>query len=217
MANSEQRRQQKLAKKRKRENAKKQAAARGKLTMSDAGMIKTALQYPISECYVEDTLDSGMSTVVVARHADAGFKVVAAFVLDTYCLGIKNCYIRVLPMSEATPVKDSHVAWSPEDAKKLVIDGGAYAKDLGFSAHKDFNKAFKIFDGIDETLSTKEIEFGNNGKPMFIAGPFDSPAKCKRIIDTLNATCGEDNSHFIMPGEMMDFDEAEGRWEGSDF
>ncbi|MCF6176216.1 MAG: hypothetical protein L3J71_10670 [Victivallaceae bacterium] len=51
---------------------------------------------------------------------------------------------------------------------------------------------------------------------MFIAGPFAFPAKCKRIIDTLQEVCGEGNSHFIMPSDAMEFDEAEGRWEGSE-
>ena len=218
MASSEQRRQQKLAKKRKRENAKKRAAAVAKLAMTDAGMIKAAVKYPITECYVEDILDGGMTSIVVARHSSGGAKVLASFVLDLYCLGIKNCFIRVMPQIEATPIKDNHIAWSPEDTKKMIMDGVAYANALGFSPHKDFNKSFKIFDGIDETLATKELEFGCDGKPMFIAGPFDSPAKCKQIIDTLQKSCGEGNSHFIMPtpGEM-DFDEEDGQWDGADF
>ncbi|MCF6175111.1 MAG: hypothetical protein L3J71_05050 [Victivallaceae bacterium] len=217
MASSEQKRQQKLAKKRQRENNKKRDAARAKLKMTDAGMLDTALDFPINECFVENTLAQGMATITVSRKTTFGFKATAVFILDSFCLGVKNCFLRIVVNSESTPIRDSQEPWSPEDTKKLMLDGVAYAKLLGFLPHKDFKKSFRIFDGIDETRSVREFEFGSGGKPMFIAGPFDSPARCKEVIKTLNEHCGEGNSHFIMPSpDNMELDDALGRWAGSE-
>ncbi|RLD82202.1 MAG: hypothetical protein DRJ07_08450, partial [Bacteroidetes bacterium] len=52
-----------------------------------------------------------------------------------------------------------------------------------------------ISDEIDE------IEFGKDGKPLFIQGPHDNAVK---IINKLNETVGEGNYHYIQQGEDME-------------
>ena len=37
-----------------------------------------------------------------------------------------------------------------------------------------------ILGGIDSGACTEEYEYGKDGKPLFLAGPHDSPAKLRR-------------------------------------
>jgi hypothetical protein len=50
---------------------------------------------------------------------------------------------------------------------------------------------------------TEELEFGKDGKPLFIAGPHDGQARCRQILATLARSCGPDGSHFFMPADRL--------------
>ncbi|MFQ5825644.1 MAG: hypothetical protein ACE5JB_16520, partial [bacterium] len=77
----------------------------------------------------------------------------------------------------------------------------AYAKDLGFSPHPDYRIANKILGDIDPDVCPMSFEFGKDGKPFFIAGPYDTPKKCKMIMDTLTKRCGQDGFHYMVPAD----------------
>ena len=89
-------------------------------------------------------------------------------------------------------------AVEPGYAKKLVEDAIAYARDLGFEPHPDYKLPRKIFDDIDASECSAEFTFGKDGKPFFIGGPYDSAARSKHIIDTLQRRCGPDGYHYMM-------------------
>jgi len=74
-----------------------------------------------------------------------------------------------------------------------------YARNLGFAPHEDYQGARLIFGDIDATSCTEEFVYGRDGKPMFIAGPNDSPARCRQIISTMNAHLGPQGHHYLMP------------------
>jgi hypothetical protein len=58
---------------------------------------------------------------------------------------------------------------------------------------------------IDTAGCSTEFEYGQNGKPLFIAGPHDSPERCDRILDLLEKKCGPNGYHYILP--VLDDDE----------
>ncbi|MBF0459552.1 MAG: hypothetical protein HQK99_16800 [Nitrospirae bacterium] len=87
----------------------------------------------------------------------------------------------------------------PACAVKLIEDAVAYAKGLGFSPHKDYGIARKIFGDIDPKDCSTEYTFGKDGKPYFIAGPNDTQAKCKKIMETLTQSFGSGGFHFSAP------------------
>ncbi len=61
------------------------------------------------------------------------------------------------------------------------------------------NKARHIFGDIDAAECTEEFEFGKDGKPLFIAGPNDTPGRCWEIIKMLRFHCGENRFHYLVP------------------
>ncbi|MFB3132619.1 MAG: hypothetical protein ACE10K_08885, partial [Rhodothermales bacterium] len=81
---------------------------------------------------------------------------------------------------------------------KLVEESVDYARDLGFFPHKDYRKARKIFGDVDRAECKTEFEFGKDGKPFYVSGPYDSETKIRRIVDQLMERLGPDGFHFLV-------------------
>lgn len=83
-------------------------------------------------------------------------------------------------------------------ARKLVEDAVEYASKLGIPPHPDYKKGCRVFGGISVADCDQEFEFGNDGKPFFMQGPYDSPKKVARIMSLLTDRCGEGNFHYLL-------------------
>lgn len=99
--------------------------------------------------------------------------------------------------------------------RKLVEGSIGYALNLGLTPHRDCAAAIKLFGDIDASKCEDKFEFGCEGKPRFISGPHDSPARSQAVMDALNRTCGEGNFHYVLhandPNDLFDdeFDDDE--------
>jgi hypothetical protein len=190
MAISEQQRQKKLAKKK-----QKRASIVSKISPPSAMDKASAYaKYPIHECMIPDNLfESGIGEVVVARRISPNNIAMAAFVVDVFCLGIKNALFKVLSEQDyeifkfnfsektGTTFEKLHLTC----AKKLIDWALAYAKDLGFNAHPDYKNAKDIFGDIEANACPVGYCFGKDGKPFYIRGPYEDQVKAQRIINTL--------------------------------
>ena len=60
------------------------------------------------------------------------------------------------------------------------------------------------------------FQFGKDGKPFYVSGPYDSPVKSRRIVDTLEKRCGPGGYDYLVlvggsPGlDFEDEDDDEG-------
>jgi hypothetical protein len=121
-------------------------------------------------------------------------------------LGVKNAFARIVSRAEYDEGLYHDVRHrfasrdlSPAAARKLVEKAVEYARRLGLPAHPDYNVAKLIFGSIDPNECTEEFEFGHNGKPYFVAGPHDSPDRCRQIVNALERTCGLGGYHYTIP------------------
>lgn len=233
MALDPRKRQKKLAKQRAKRKARASAQKQAQRSGSSWLRVVAGLEFelasraPIYKCYVADEIfdsDQGIGQVVVSRLS--GNQVAAGvFLIDAYCLGVKDAFAflksreefegkLLAGMGQTTRLRRVE----PTYAKKLVLDAIAYARSIGFEPHPDYKLPSKVLRGIDETACATEFTFGQDGKPFFIAGPNDSPARCKQVIDTLQRKLGPDGYHYLMPlspfGEF--FGEDDDDWEDDD-
>jgi hypothetical protein len=199
MAVNQRRRQKKLAKKKAKRKAAKKTAGRSDLN-SFLG------QAPIYETLVPKNLfEIGIGTVVFSREMPDGSIASASFLLDVYCLGIKDAHLGFFPRSDYIAMiqrmeeNQKFEKASPEYIHKLVEESAAYARAIGFAPHKGYAKAKRVFGAADASDYTLTFEFGKEGKPFFVAGPHDSPSRCNKIRRTLVTTCGEDGFNFLIP------------------
>jgi hypothetical protein len=152
----------------------------------------------------------GLCQIVVARQEHNRF-LVGSYLVDYWCLGIKNVMPpRKMGSSEYRKFVESckrkfeepFVEIPLEQAQSIVYGAIDYASGLGFEPHRDFNTKAQTHLGLrPETLIP--IEFGNEGQPYFVSGPYDNAQK---VIETLKASVGAGNFHYLATfgGSMLD-------------
>ncbi|MFQ5770553.1 MAG: hypothetical protein ACE5HX_08460 [bacterium] len=216
MALNAKRRQKKMAKKatkRKARFAYKNKTNESGGILSAARLIAIAANSPIHQCFIpKSVVESGMGNVVISRKMPDGKIGFSFFLVDSYCLGVKDAFFGVKPQWEFESRineinhRENFERVHPSCARKLIEEAVAYARDLGFNPHRDYRIAKMIFGDIDPDVCPMSFEFGQDGKPMYVAGPYDTPKKSKIIMDTLRRRCGEDGFHYLVPfdGEFMD-------------
>jgi len=143
---------------------------------------------------------SGMVTVAVARE-QGGSKISACtYLVDAYCLGVKNATgpqamdRRKLPeflFQTFRAYSDSPLPAPLDLAQHLVFGAIEYARGLGFEPHPDFASCVGH---LGDWKGPSVIGFGRDGKPLFIQGPYDDAAS---IIQTLEDNVGRDEFDFI--------------------
>ncbi len=201
----------KRQKKLEQKKAKRKAAKKDESRVKSAGLVgqlKDAAQHPLHECWMADTtFEQGMGGVMVSRKTPDGYIAFGVFLLDVYCLGVKDAHCGVVAPYEYSQKFAKHklpyipVPIEPAAARKIVESAVAFARSLGFSPHADYNKAKFIFGNINPDDCPDEFEFGQDGKPHFISGPYDGPSRCKQILNTLERTCGHGNYYFTLGGD----------------
>ena len=207
MSVSERRRQKQRAKKAKKNKARKagtqSAAAR---SASVQPRVDRYAAYPIHECLITMSLGTniGMGYIIAARKTPGGDLAVSVFLIDVYCLGVKNAMFNVLDPADyrtlvsklAGPEGLSPV--QPECARRIVEDGVRFARALGFEPHPDYAVASRLFGDLPADACKKSIAFGYQGKPLYIPGPKESLGTIERTVNTLRENCGEGNFDYVL-------------------
>jgi len=169
--------------------------------------LKNARDYPIYGCWImADWQDEGISPVIVAREQEPGRVMFGVYMIDLYCLGIKDVFTRTdYSVGRFERELPKLCAGAPEKctvelAHEVIYGGLEYAEKLGFQPHSDFKKqmADLILDPPDAHPRVDHVSFGKNGKPLYISGPYDSKQKISFIIETLRRTCGEGNFDYLV-------------------
>ncbi len=194
----------------------KQKAERRQLARREAGGMPVRFEWastaPILHCVKGASLgEFGIGPVLISRQLRDGTVAFVEFLLDVYCLGVKDVIMSIAPrgqyqrrMYDELAERDTLIPLKPECARKLVEGAVRYALDLGIEPHPDFRTARRIFGDIQSAACTEEFEYGKDGKPFFVAGPHDGPARCRNILHTLEDRCGPDGYHYIIPGEAFE-------------
>lgn len=168
-------------------------------------IMQNGRKLPIDRCLIADGFDRELHTIcLIIRKQPSGYFTAALFMIDRHCLGVKdafaNCNLTSHDIAEMISRSESGIGKmdkvSPAYLHNMVYGALDYAESLGFTPVKDFKLAEYVLDPdlVDDGID--EIEFGMDGKPFFIAGPYDNVPK---ILATLNRTVGEGNYEFVHP------------------
>ncbi len=204
MALDQKRMQKKKAKRAAKAKARKQTAGRVRENVS-AGLLAVA-SAPVHECWWPANLfapDNGLAQVVVSRKRGNGEIFAAVFLVDLFCLGVKNALIHECGELEFEQLLD-HIRrdmplerTDPACARRLVEDAVDYAGELGLAPHKDYAKAARIFGDIDASACFRSFVFGREGKPFYVSGPNDTPGFIRRVLRSLEQSCGPGGFHYL--------------------
>ncbi len=143
----------------------------------------------------------GFAQVFITR-IDRQKLIVCSYLVDYWCLGVKNALgpkkidrheYELLIESTAERFDEDFSKITLEQAQSIVFGAIDYAAGLGFEPHPDFAQAQPYLGPRSEQLIP--IEFGKDGKPYYINGPYDS---ADRIMATLNRSVGKGNYHYLI-------------------
>lgn len=148
-----------------------------------------------------DSGASGLVGVLVARQERRSRVRVCGWLVDVYCLGVKDIIgPRVLHTDRLADLTRSFFAAYqarplavPLDlARQLVFGAVEYARKLGFEPVPGFETTTEH---LGPWTGPNAIGFGRDGKPLFVQGPRDNAAG---IITTLERSVGQGNFHFLV-------------------
>jgi hypothetical protein len=159
--------------------------------------------------------EAGIGTVLVARRLPSGILGCAWFLVDVFCLGVKDIFYREVSEAElrsrleALSETQDFVEVEPSRARRLIRDAAAYAAGLGLPAAKDTPLIEAIFGDVDANACTETFTFGKDGKPFYVSGPSDTPARVRTIRQALEKSCGTGNWDYLVeiPGRRISVDQ----------
>ena len=156
--------------------------------------------------------DTIIARISVAREMSAGEVLFAEYLIDTRCLGVRDSRgytgvpadeleTRILPERYAA---DPPIKISDELANEIIWGAVEYAESLGFAPHRGFRETQFAIEPADDLPRAAGLEFGYEGKPLFVPLPIDTLSQAF-VIKTLIDSVGLGNFYYqTIDGEVPD-------------
>ena len=205
MAKPSAKRRQKARERKAAKRKQKRANSKPQPTKGRA-LLRAAGGWPLHECLLTEAWQEPgeITQILVARRSPTGQIAIGAFLVDLGCLGVKNAFadlfdsqreykrgLRAEMMTGQAMVKaDLNLA------AKIIREAIAYADELGFKPDPDYRDAMLVLGDADPDACEVPIPLGKDGKPFFVAGPYDN---VDRIMSKLTRKLGPDGFHFLVP------------------
>jgi hypothetical protein len=138
---------------------------------------------------------AGIVLVPIARAGRHDRVSVCGYLVDMFCLGVKNTigperirrrdlpsFVRTYFMAFPAPALRAPI----DLAQHLVHGAVAFAAGLGFDPHPDFGA---VHGHLGELREPCAITFGRQGRPLYVVGPNDDAIA---VMETLRAAVGSD-------------------------
>ena len=207
MAANQKRRQRQLEKKRAKRRERHRLLVKQKNRGLAEQLSEAAARAPILDCFIsEDVWEGGIGYAIISRELPHNQVAVANFLVDQYCLGVKNAFAAIMTKAEyenrligELEERFTLIRVTPPTARNFVEQAVEYARRLGLNPHQDYHRSKAIFGDIDPQQADEQFEFGQDGKPHFMAGPYDTPDRCYRILSILEHSCGRGGFHYTIP------------------
>ncbi len=155
-----------------------------------------------------DESTGGLVTALVARRRrHRRGATVCVYLLDVYCLGVKNAMgpddldgerLRWLGEKVFGGYHEPPIAAPIELVRDLVFGAAQYAQQLGFAPHPDFEQAR---DHLGPWAGPSAITFGRDGKPTYISGPYDNP---EQVLRTLRQAVGRKGFNYTIGVDLTE-------------
>lgn len=163
-------------------------------------MKQRARSLEMGTCYVSDDMtECGEGYVIVTRKHTGGRISMAMYLVDTYCIGVKNSFFRLRLESEeleemldrATDLREC----TYDEAHNWVYGAISWAEEAGIAPHKSFAVTQYMLEEDSDNIPLIEYEFGRNGKHYLMA---NSNLEASRYLPLLRKSLGEGNFTFTI-------------------
>lgn len=179
--------------------------------LSPEKYIKTkARSLPVGECLIRSKWqERGMGEIIIPRIHKSGNVTIGIFLLDTFCLGLKNSMYQFNMSPEDYEEllanifnQDNYDVISYEEAHNLIYGAIEYAEELGFQPEKTFSVTQYILEEDTEEIPLIEYEFGKDGMPFLITS---TRLEANTYIPILEKSVGPGNFDVYVMDEDENF------------
>jgi hypothetical protein len=189
--------EQKRIAKQKAKRAEKRSSLMRRTSSDPTIRLQRAKSWPIVRALAAAELwESGIGDLAIARQESEGQLVFGIYLVDVYCLGVKNAMWRAGTLGDFEDLihhieqNETMRSISPACLVKIVNGAVEFARSYGFAPHADYRHASMLLQGIDPATCPEEFTFGRDGRPFYIQGPHESPAEIMAIMDRVQLAGG---------------------------
>jgi hypothetical protein len=157
--------------------------------------VRRAAGTPIQHCLLSEGLfEVGTGSLVLARGAASECFKAGVFLLDTFCVGIKDVIFAPMTREQLEDFSEVMTATAPLQpvepsyARKLLRDLAIWAQAIGFAPAREFAAVERLFGDVSAEACDVAFQFGYKGKPLYIsdlsesiADESDAPALRRRV------------------------------------
>jgi hypothetical protein len=157
--------------------------------------VRRAAGTPIQHCLLSEGLfECGTGTLVLARGATSEYFKAGVFLLNTFCVGIKDVIFASMTREQLEDFSEAMTATAPLEpvepsyARKLLRDLAMWARAIGFAPARDFDAVERLFGDVSAEACDVAFQFGYEDKPLYISDlseyisdVSDAPALRRRI------------------------------------
>jgi hypothetical protein len=211
MSSAIERRRAAKAARRKKVVAMKRKLAHAGTSLPLAERARLLARRPMHGCLLQEGLfERGNGVLVLARLRAEGDLIVAIFLVDAFCLGVKDVIFRPMELSQYEMLVEESAEIAPllpvdpAYGRKLLREAAAYAQSIGFRPHRDYGAAEGLFGDVSADACETAFRFGRDGKPLYFPGPHDTLVQVDRRIDQLEQRLGPEGFDTILPRDIVD-------------
>lgn len=158
--------------------AKKKAKKNGAVKVSpNKYIVSKARQLPLGKTYICRTAAESGTCVAVVTREHAGGKITAGiYLIDTFCLGVKDTYyyFSIDPEEFRERFLEGRFDFEETDyteVHNLIYGALEYAEEAGIPPHDGFRVTEYILEPDDDRIPLIEFEFGHDGVRELVIGP----------------------------------------------
>ena len=174
---------------------------------SARSLLRASGDWPLYECLLAEEWqkEGAITQILVARRSREGQIATGTFLVDLGCLGVKSAFASLFNTRREYKQKLRGRIGARQDmikadlnlVAKIIREAIAYARELGFKPDPDYRDATLVLGDADPDACDVSIPLGGkDGKPFFIAGPYDN---VDRVMAKLRRKLGTDGFHFLVP------------------
>lgn len=165
---------------------------------------------PVAACYInEDWQECGEANILVVRSHKSGNYTTGAFLVDTYCLGVKEAFcsfnITPLDLDRVLQKMPNRTDITYNEAHNIIYGALTYAEEeAGVSAHHSFGLAQYMLEEDTDEIPLIEYEFGKDQQPFLVV---KSQFEANKYLPKLREIQGDDVP-FLIGDDSLDAGQA---------
>src|SRR5262245_3324513 len=156
------------------------------LSLSNETLAGRATELPVHQCFVNRKWkQAGLAQVMVSRKLPDGKSLMGAYLVDVWCLGVKDSFIERLKADDVQPFLSSFPDFmdeiSYEDARSIILGAIEFATQFGFAPHESWSVTCSIVEG--DRFFIRKFEFGDDRKAVYIEGLDDDTPRILQQLE----------------------------------